>query len=375
MPWDENPEKKSGKQPSSPWESQNEGAFNASKKSHKQNNADDLFNIFSKNFNKLNNQFTGQPNLHDKKFLMKILLGIVLVWLASGIYQIQEGEEAVVLRFGKYVRTSNRGLNYHIPAPIEEIIKEKTGLIRRENSTDIRKTPKTYKYGETKISSSNVIDNLVLTGDENILDINYVVQWKISNLRDYIFNLQDNRDTVINVCESALREAVGNSTLARAYTDGRSDLEFEVKSIAQEALGSYKAGVEITSFQLMKVDPPAEVIESFREVQNAKADKEREINLAKAHERAVLPEARGVAARIINQAKAYKQEVIERSTGEAKRFIEIYQEYKKAPEVTRKRIYLDTMNKILSGTEKVFINGKNSNGVVPYLPLPELKNK
>lgn len=373
MVWDENPEKKSKKQSHSPWEGGHEEEIDANKKKYKLN-SNDLFTNFSENFNKFNGQFPKQPNLKDKKFLIKLFLGLLALWLSSGVYQIQEGEEAVVLRFGKYVRTSTTGLNFHLPSPIEAIIKEKTGLIRRENSADIRKNPKTYKFGDNnKRSNVNTIDNLVLTGDENILDIDYVVQWKISNLRDFIFNLQDTRDTVINVCESALREAVGNSTLARAYTDGRSDLEFEVKNIAQDTLDSYKAGVEITSFQLMKVDPPAEVIESFREVQNAKADKEREINLAKAHERAVLPEARGVAARIINQAKAYKQEVIERSTGESKRFIELYQEYKKAPDVTRKRMYLDTINKILSGTEKVFINGKNSNGIVPYLALPELK--
>ena len=217
-------------------------------------------------------------------------------------------------------------------------------------------------------------ESLMLTGDENIVDINFIVQWKIDNLKDYVFNIFNPRETVRNVAESAVREVIGSTPIDKAIKDGRLDVEQESKKIAQNILNSYNSGVEITTLKLLRADPPMEVIDAFRDVQTAKTDQEREINRADAFSNEVIPRARGEASRIILDSEAYKKEVVERAKGEAGRFELIYAQYKNAKDITKKRLYLEAMQDILQGMEKIIIDNKN--GVVPYLPLNQFdKNR
>jgi membrane protease subunit HflK len=226
-------------------------------------------------------------------------------------------------------------------------------------------------------SNSNIAiseESLMLTGDENILDINFVVQWKVSNLKDFAFNVANPEETVKSAAESSMREVIANSKLAVALTDGRSKIQQEAKDLLQNMLNSYNAGIEITALQMQKVDPPSEVTDAFRDVQTAKTDKERLINEAYAFKNDLLPRARGDAAQLIQEGTAYKKEVTERALGDVSRFNAIYAEFRKAGDVTKKRIYFETMESILKNMDKMIIDNKNS-GVVPYLPLPNLNKQ
>jgi modulator of FtsH protease HflK len=309
---------------------------------------------------------------HNKNFLFGILAALITVWLLSGFYQVQEGEESLIVRFGKYVRTEHTGLNYHLPYPIESTIIEKVGLIRKEDlGTKTGTVTKLTKKSPATNSRSSA--NQVLTGDENILDISYVVQWKINNLYNFAFKVADPRQTIREVTESTLREIVGRNTLAKSYTDGRFEVEKQARELAQETIDRYELGVELVAIQMMKVDPPAEVIDSFREVQNAKADKEREINLAQSYRNDVIPKARGEVAKLTHDASAYKEEVVSKAEGDAARFKMVLNEYKKAKDITKKRIYLDTMQHILKDTETVILGDTQNN--ISYLPLPTLNKQ
>ena len=307
------------------------------------------------------------------KLISLILVILLSIWFSSGVYVIDEGEKALVLRFGKYVRTSNTGLNYHLPSPIEYIVIEKVETLRKEEIGF--RTIGGGASSDSPNGAHNVPqESLMLTGDENIVDINFIVQWKIDNLKDYVFNIFNPRETVRNVAESAVREVIGSTPIDKAIKDGRLDVEQESKKIAQNILNSYNSGVEITTLKLLRADPPMEVIDAFRDVQTAKTDQEREINRADAFSNEVIPRARGEASRIILDSEAYKKEVVERAKGEAGRFELIYAQYKNAKDITKKRLYLEAMQDILQGMEKIIIDNKN--GVVPYLPLNQFdKNR
>lgn len=295
------------------------------------------------------------------------------VWLASGFYIIEEEEQAVVLRFGEFVRIANPGPNYHLPTPIEKIIKLKVTRIEREEIG--------YRGGQessnTARSGRNIPEeSLMLTGDENIVDINFVVQWKINNIKNYVFNIVGPRETVKSAAESSMREVIGKTPISDAQTQGRSLVEQSAKKLLQDILDSYAAGIEIVGLQMLKVDPPSEVVDAFRDVQTARADKEREINQAEAYQNDIIPRARGDAEQILQNAEAYKQEVIASSQGHASRFLAVYNEYKKAKDVTRQRIYLETMEDILKDMNKILVDSGKTQGVLPYLPLSELnKNR
>ena len=213
----------------------------------------------------------------------------------------------------------------------------------------------------------------MLTGDENIVDINFEVQWKISDAPNFLFNVRNPEDTVKAVSESAMREIIGKSLIATVLAEGKSQVELGAKKLIQETLDSYKSGIEIVTVNLLKADPPAQVIDAFRDVQTARADLETSRNQAEAYRNDIIPKARGSAQQMILEAEGYKQEVIARAEGEASRFLAIYNEFRQARDVTKKRMYLETMEDILQGMNKIIIEGKGSQGVVPYLPLPELK--
>jgi modulator of FtsH protease HflK len=328
---------------------------------------------FNDGFNKFkNNHSSGNGN----KLIYMILAIIFAVWVSTGIYTVDEGEQALVIRFGKYERTANTGLNYHLPTPIEYIIKEKVDTLRKEEIGFRSRSTSNSRYGNSANSTSNVAqESLMLTGDENIIDINFIAQWKISDLKAYVFNIDNSRETVRSVAESSMREVIGTTSIDKAITDGRSSIEHETKALAQKTLDSYKSGVEITTLKLLKTDPPVEVIDAFRDVQTAKTDKERAINKAYAFHNEVLPKARGAASQIELDSEGYKKEIVERAIGEAGRFDLIYAQYKTAKDLTKKRLYLESMEKILQGIDKTIISNQKNTGIVPYLPLNQLDKK
>jgi membrane protease subunit HflK len=315
----------------------------------------------------------GGPGFGGNRRLMVIVpLVLFVVWLASGFYRVQPDEQGVVLRFGEWVKTTQPGLNWHIPAPIETVF---TPKVTRSNRVEVGfRTGADIGRGGTAREVQN--ESLMLTGDENIVDINFVLLWQIKDAGQFLFNIRDPEATVKVVTESVMREIVGQTPIAEATTEGRGDIELAAREQIQGILDEYGAGILVTQVQLQKVDPPQEVIDAFRDVQRAQADRERLQNEAEAFANDILPRARGEAERLLQEAQAYRQEVVARAEGDARRFISVYNEYDKARDVTTRRIYLETMEDVLTDMNKVVIDQSgNGNGVVPYLPLPELQKR
>jgi membrane protease subunit HflK len=300
-----------------------------------------------------------------------IVIGALVIWLLSGFYRVQSEELGVVLRFGKYVREEQPGLRYHLPYPIETVLLPKA---QRVMSISIGVTPGD-ETRRGRITRDVPEESLMLTGDENIVDVDFTVLWRIKpkNAADYLFNIQNADGTVKAVAESAMREAVGRSNIQPILTGARNTIEQNVQELMQRTLDSYGAGVLITQVQMQKVDPPAQVIEAFRDVQAARSDSERKQNEAQTYANKVVPDARGQAARIVQGAEGYKEQAMAEAKGQSARFLKVYDEYKKAPDVTRERIYLETMERLLGGSDKLVLDGSGSQqGVVPLLPLGDL---
>jgi modulator of FtsH protease HflK len=287
---------------------------------------------------------------------------VLVVWLASGVYIVQPDEQGVVLRFGQFVNTTSSGINYHLPWPIESVL---TPQVTIENQINIG-----YRVDSDGTTGDVPEESLMLTGDENIVDIDFSVFWIIKDAGAYEFNVEDPDGAIKAVAESAMREVVGRNQIALIQTVNREPVEEEVRKLMQQILDAYGAGVTITQLKMQKVDPPQQVIDAYRDVQAARTDQERMRNEAEAYANKVVPEARGEAARIIQQSEGYKQQVIAEAQGEAARFLSVLEQYKKAPEVTRRRIYIETMEDVMSRMNKVVIE---KGGVVPYLPLPALQ--
>ena len=329
-------------------------------------NIDDLANQFQDSLKKM---FPGKKVPGGNKPI--IIFGVIILglWLASGFYRVLPDEQGVVLRFGKYVNQTQPGLHYHLPYPIETAV---TPKVTRVNRIDVG-----YRSAADTGRATSVSDvpeeSLMLTGDENIVDIDYSVFWIIKDAGKFLFNIQAPEDTVKSVAETAMREVIARYDIQSILTEGRAQVEIDTQEIMQEILDSYDSGISITQVQTQKADPPNQVIDAFRDVQAAKADKERAQNEAEAYANDVIPRARGEAAQILQQAEAYKQEVVALAEGEASRFLAIYNEYRKARTVTQERMYLETMEKVMADINKIIIDKKSGGGVVPYLPLPELK--
>jgi modulator of FtsH protease HflK len=297
-----------------------------------------------------------------------IALILVALWGLSGFYKVETDEIGVVLRFGQFVREAQPGLNYHLPYPIETALTPQALRINRINiGFDMR--------GGTTMSDVPE-ESLMLTGDENIVDVDFSVFWKIKpdDVSDYLFNIQNPESTVKAVAESAMREVIGRTNIQGILTGARQTIETAVQELMQKTLDDYGAGIDVTQVQLQKVDPPAQVIDSFRDVQAARSDLERAQNEAQTYANRVVPEARGRASKILQDAQAYRSQTIADATGQASRFSQVYEQYKKAPDVTRQRMYLETMERILGGTNKTIIDTgpQTGPGVVPYLPLNNL---
>ena len=325
-----------------------------------------------KNIQKTINRFIPGRGAGGNKPIFLGLIILVIIWIASGLYRVLPDEQGVVLRFGKFVNTTQPGLNYHIPFPVERVL---TPKVTKVNRMDVG-----FRAGsDSGFSSAGVADvpeeSLMLTGDENIVNIDFSVFWVIKDAGNFLFKIQDPQGTVKAAAETAMREVIARSDIQSILTEGRSRIEIETQEIIQDILDEYNSGIEITQVQTQKADPPDQVIDAFRDVQAARADMERSKNEAEAYANDVIPRARGEAARILQAAEAYKKKVVARAEGEASRFVAIYTEYAQAKEVTQERMYLETMEKVLASIDKIIIEKNAGSGVVPYLPLPELGKK
>ena len=331
----------------------------------------DIEDIIKKIQNTINRLLPGGKGGNKTIFLGLIIL--LIIWSLSGLYRVLPDEQGVVLRFGKFIKTTQPGLNYHFPYPIESVL---TPKVTKVNRIDIgfrseRDSGFTTGGGVADVPE----ESLMLTGDENIVNIDFSVFWVIKDAGKFLFKIQDPEGTVKAAAETAMREVIAKSKIQPILTEGRSVIEIETQSIIQEILDEYNSGIQVTQVQTQKADPPDQVIDAFRDVQAARADMERSKNEAQAYANDVIPRARGEAAKILQAAEAYKKEVVAKAEGEASRFISIYSEYVNAKQVTQERMYLETMEKVLADIDKVIIEKNAGSGVVPYLPLSELKKR
>jgi membrane protease subunit HflK len=305
-----------------------------------------------------------------------VIIGLLAVglWFASGLFQVAPDEAGLVMRFGKFNRRVDPGLGYHWPYPIESVEIPKV--------TRVTAIPIGVRLVEDNRRGTQTRDvpeeSLMLTGDENIVDVDFTVFWVVApgaaGAVDYQFNMQNPQGTVKAVAESAMREVIGRSELEPILTGGRQHIEREVHDLVQKTLDQYKSGISVTQVQMLKVEAPTQVIDAFRDVQAAQADQERVQNEARTYAGRMVPEARGRAAQLIQAAEAYREQTVAEATGQTSRFNKIYEEYKKAPDVTRERLYLETMERVFGGTDKVILDSSGQGGgVVPYLPLSELR--
>jgi membrane protease subunit HflK len=289
------------------------------------------------------------------------------LWVASGVYTVDPKEQGVVLRFGSFVTHTGPGMHYHIPWPIETAY---TPNVKNVNEIDIGYKP-AEKSGQTEPDDISD-ESYMLTGDENIVNMHFAVYWRIKDANAFLFNVDlggKADDTIKAVAESAMREAVGQDRLDLIMTSDREQIQLKVKRLMQQTLDLYNAGVEVTEIAMRKAETPSEVRESYLDVQKALADQDRLRSEAEAYANRIIPQARGEAAHIVQDAEAYRQQVIATATGEAQRFDSVYQEYKKAPQVTRERIYLETMSQVLGPMNKVIVDD-SAKGVMPYFQLP-----
>ncbi|HLE93183.1 MAG TPA: FtsH protease activity modulator HflK [Sulfuricaulis sp.] len=288
----------------------------------------------------------------------------LFIWLISGFYIVNQGERGVVLRFGKKSEITEAGLRWHLPFPMEKV--EKVNVEKVSNiEIGYRSNPRSGS--KSKVPK----EALMLTEDENIIDIEFAVQYKIKDASDYLFNVRDVETTIVQATESAVREVVGKSTLDFALTEGRDQVARNSRDQLQQILDKYKAGIHIVTIETQKAQPPDEVKPAFDDAVKAREDEQRLKNEAEAYANDVIPRARGAAARITQEAEGYKASVIARADGDARRFSQIAIEYAKAPAVTRERLYLETMEQVLSNTTKIFVDQKVGNNLI-YLPLDKL---
>ena len=287
------------------------------------------------------------------------------LWLASGIYRVQPDEQGVVLRFGAFQGYTYPGLRYHLPWPIESVI---TPSVTRVNRIEVGVRTPADRLDRSEPGRQVPAEALMLTGDENIIDINFSVFWRIKDAKEYLFDIRNPDETVRAAAESMMRQVIGRTPIQPALTEARARIELDVMNGTQAILDQYGSGVEVTQVQLQKVDPPAAVIESFRDVQRANTDAERVRNEAESYRNDIVPRARGDAARLIAEAEGAKSASVAEATGQAQRFLSVYKAYAQAKDVTLKRLYIDTMQDILAKTPSIVIDD-SLKGIVPYLPL------
>ncbi len=327
--------------------------------------------MFKKNkivdFSKIANMQGSKDNFGG--WLKYALMLLAALWLASGFYQVQPSEQGVVLRFGRYVDTTDAGLHYHLPYPIEDVIKVN---VTQERSINLG-SAENRDYRNNAFTESHM-----LTGDENIVDINLTIVWKIKDAKDYLFSMRSPDVTVSVAAQSVLREIVGQSEMQPIITGDRGKVEDDTKDELQRVLDEFGAGIQIVRVKLQKADPPREVVDAFNEVQRAKADMERFKNEAEAYRNEVLPKAHGKAAQILQDAEAYKATMINKAQGEADRFASVYAAYKAGKDVTVKKMYLDALEEVLQKSNKVIVDPSQKGNLLPILqlnnPQPQTKD-
>jgi membrane protease subunit HflK len=305
-----------------------------------------------------------------------IIFGIAAVglWLASGFYTVGPNEVGLNMVFNKYEKKTTPGLNYNWPAPIGSVNKLQ---VTDRNSIEVGFSTRedTRRGGNIQTQIDVPEESLMLTGDENIADVKFRVIWQIDPVRpeDFAFNVREPRETVKAVAESVMREIVGRTAIQRILTAERKVIEPAAQELTQKVLNDYKAGVLILQVQLLSVDPPEQVVAAFRDVTAAQQDQDRLRNEAEAYANRVVPEARGDAARIVQESEGYREQTVNEAKGQTARFTQVLKQYTLAPDVTRERIYLETMERVFGGMNKVIVDqNNNAQGVVPYLPLQGL---
>ncbi len=314
--------------------------------------------------NNLQNKFKiGMPK---KGGLTLVLIVAVVVWLATGIFIVDPEEQGVIKRFGEVTNVVGPGPHYHLPAPFETVQIEPVTSVRR-----LEIGFRTIQIGPPAKYRRVLKESLMLTGDENIIDVQSIVQYRISNLEDYLYSLTNPDETVKSAAESAMREVIGDTTVTEALTVGKGIIESTTAVLLQETMNSYKGGIKIENVKLQDVHPPDEVKEAFKDVVSAREDREKMINDAEGYRNNLVPKARGEAAQIINNAKAYAKEKILVATGETERFNMVYDEYVKAKDITRERILLETMASVLPKVNKVIADKELGGNVLPFLPLSQ----
>jgi len=315
----------------------------------------DLDEVFKKFMDKLNGVLgggsgggRGTSSGNNSTAIIVLVVIAAIIWLLTGTYKIAEAERGVVLRFGAHAYTVESGLHWHFPAPIEKVLKVDVSNIHE------------YSHNGT-----------MLTQDQNIIDIEISVQYQVGNAEDYFFNMRSPVRTLAEASESALRQHVGSGTMDYVFGDGREDISVRTQDTIQEILDSYQSGLQIVRVNMQEAKPPEEVKASFDDVTKAVEDEDKLQNQAEAYRNEILPTARGKSAQMLEQAKAYKQEVVSRAEGDARRFISLYKEYRKAPGVTRDRLYIETVEYVLSQTSKIMVDVDGGNNMI-YLPLDKM---
>jgi len=328
----------------------------------------DMEDVIRKGQERLRNLIPG--GFGSFKGIILIVLAAVVIWLLTGFFRVQPNQQAVQLIFGKpYGQPAEQGLHYNLPSPIGTVVVVNVQDLRRTVIGSLGATGGNYNRGARPTST----ENLMLTGDENIVDIEFAVLWQVKDVLRYAFAVRNNEENVRSAAEAVMREVIGQSNLLYAQTEGRTKIEQDTKDLLQKVLDEYGVGVRISQVQLLRVDPPQEVIGAFRDVQAARADKERNINEANTYRNQVLPRAQGEAASITQKAEAYKAQTVARAKGDVQRFDQVYQQYAKAKDITSERIYLETIEDVMRNVNKVMVDKSAAGpGVVPYLPLPRL---
>ena len=293
-----------------------------------------------------------------------ILVILIVIWMASGIYIVSPDEVGVVKRFGKYIYTTKPGPHFHLPYPIETVIKPKVTEVKR-----IEVGFRTIDPGPPARYRDVPKESLMLTGDENIVDMNLIVQYKVKNPVDYLFNVYNIPKTVKDATEASIREIVGKNNIDEILTTGKYQVQQDTKKLLQRILDKYKAGIMVVAVQLQDVHPPEQVMQAFKDVASAKEDKIKYINEAQGYQNDIIPKAKGQAQKVINAAQAYLKSKVAEAQGDVNRFLQVYSAYKVAKDITRKRLYIEAMEKVLTHTHKIIVDPNLGNKILPLLPL------
>ena len=367
-PWDNSPKKTQDQQ-----------------KNRANNENPNIDELFKKSQEKLLKLFSGgkhgnsnSPQISNKLSVIVLSLIAFFIWLGTGFYTIDTDQEGVVMRFGKYNRNAKPGLNYKLPSPLETVDKVSVTRINKEviglKASSIGFAKKMQNMDEAE---SFPKESQMLTADENIVDMHFFVQWYIKNATDYLFNIKDdsNESTIRVAAESTIRQVVGRFKIAEALSEQRQEIENRTKAALQSLLDSYKSGIEVVNVGILYSYVAPEVRDAYRDIQSAKADRERSINEAQAYRNDIIPKARGQAQAIIEEAKAYKDSTIAVASGESKRFNDILTQYQKSKEVTRERMYIESMEKVLKDVNKVVVDKSVAGKSVPFFSINELTKK